>query len=147
MLRSAKRQDMSALCGKLFYWTTCYIAPMIACYVIPIKLALVSGKNIISGEDTARRCSVPGDVIEHTRYNGNLKGWRAAVTLHKVFPRTRIVDGSQCCRICGERYPETKVWQKFKLYNMCECITFDDNFDPRKYEMWGFGVYSIGSCE
>ena len=111
-----------------------------------ITYNLVSGKNIISGENTARRCSVPGDIIANRRYNGNLKGWKEAVTKHNVIPKTRIVDGSQCCRICGERYPGTKVWQKFKLYNMCECITFDDHFDPRKYER-KHGAYSIGSCE
>ena len=114
--------------------------------LFPIKLALVWGKNIISGENTARRCSVPGDVTASRRYDWHHKDWKAAVTKHNVIPRTRIVDGSQCCRICEERYPGTKVWQKFKLYNMCECITFDDNFDPRKYETH-HGAYSIGSCE
>ena len=89
---------------------------------------------------------MPGDVIAGRRFRWEHKDWKKAVTKHNVFPRPRIVDGSECCRICGEHYPETKVWQKFKLYNMCECITYDDNFDPRKYETH-HGAYSIGSCE
>ena len=89
---------------------------------------------------------MPGDVIASRRYDWHHKDWKAAVTKHNVWARTRIVDGSECCHICGEIYPETKVWQKYKLYNICECLTYDDDFDPSEYEK-NHGQYSIGSCE
>ena len=88
---------------------------------------------------------ITGAVIAKRRYTWEDRSWKAAVRTHNIVDRTRIVDGSQCCRLCREKYPETKVWQKYKLYSMCSCMTFDDNFDPTKYEK-KHGAYSIGSC-
>ena len=85
-------------------------------------------------------------MVAHRRYKKD-SAWKAAVTQHDIVDRTNsIVDGSQCCQVCKEKYPETRVWQKFKYYSICECITFDDDFDPRKHEL-NHGAYSIGSCE
>ena len=53
-----------------------------------------------------------------TRYVKD-ENWRKAVKTRFIFDRQtdlQIVDGSKCCRICKEKYPDTKVWQKFKLY-------------------------------
>ena len=86
-----------------------------------------------------------GAVVAHTRYNWGASGWKAAVTDRKVWDK-RIVDGSECCQVCRENFPETKTWQKFKNYNRCSCLSFDDHFDPSKYER-SHGSYSIGSCE
>ena len=90
---------------------------------------------------------ITGGVIAKKRYKWEHRDWKAAVTSHTIRDRSgKIVDGSQCCQICREKYPETKVWQKYKLYSECKCSTFDDNFDPSKYEK-KHGAYSIGSCE
>ena len=86
------------------------------------------------------------EVVVGRRYHWGHKDWKAAVTKYRVIPEPKIEDGSQCCRLCREKHPETKVWQKYKLYNICECFTYDDDFDPSEYEK-GHGQYSIGSCE
>ena len=53
-----------------------------------------------------------------TRYVKD-ENWRKAVKTRFIFDRQtdlQIADGSKCCRICKTKYPDTKVWQKFKLY-------------------------------
>ena len=88
-----------------------------------------------------------GAVKAHTRYDWHDRSWQAAVIPHNIVDRSRIVDGSMCCEICKEKYPETKVWQKFTHYKMCTCYSFKDyKFDPSKYEK-KHGAYSIGSCK
>ena len=82
--------------------------------------------------------------------------WKAAATKHNILDKTRIVDGSQCCQICREKYPETSAWQKNKHYKMCECISFNtglkgigrfiNKVDPTKYERID-DDYSIGYCK
>ena len=58
-----------------------------------------------------------------------------------------IVDGMKCCRICRERFPETKAWQKFIHYTNCECFSYPDNFDPLDQGLSrSHGAYSIGIC-
>ena len=84
-----------------------------------------------------------------TRYVKD-ENWRKAVKTRFIFDRQtdlQIVDGSKCCRICKQKYPDTKVWQKFTHYKMCTCYSFKDyKFDPSKYEK-KHGAYSIGSCK
>ena len=87
----------------------------------------------------------PGDVISSRRYQMGAD-WRAAAKKHNIVPTPKLVDGSRCCKICQEKFPETKVWQKYNKYNICECITYDDDdFDPRKFERT-HGGYNIGTC-
>ena len=86
-----------------------------------------------------------GAVITKTRYDFMNKDWKAAVRREKIRSK-KIVDGSECCQLCREKFPETKVWQKFKFYSTCDCFIFDDDFDPTKYEK-KHGAYSIGSCK
>ena len=89
---------------------------------------------------------ITGTLVDNSRYKKD-ESWKAAVTTDKIVDKTnKIVDGSQCCHLCREKYPETKVFQKFKRYSICECHTFDDDFDPSEHEL-KHGAYQIGSCE
>ena len=88
-------------------------------------------------------------VIAGRRYEWEHRDWKAAVTKHNIRDEDtpfKIGDGSQCCHICREKYPETKAWMKFNNYSICECMTFNNSFDPSKY-VTVHGAYSIGSCE
>jgi len=112
----------------------------------PVKVLAASGRiaNLPAVMKNVK-IELAGAVVAHTRYNWGASGWKAAVTDRKVWDK-RIVDGSECCQVCREKFPETKTWQKFKNYNRCSCLSFDDHFDPSKYER-SHGSYSIGSCE
>jgi len=91
------------------------------------------------------RIDLPGEVISKRRYGFMNQDWKAAVVQHNV-RSNKIVDGSECCHRCKREFPETKAWQKFKLYNMCECFSYDDDFDPSDYTK-KHGAYSIGTCK
>ena len=87
-----------------------------------------------------------GEVINGKKYSFmNVDQAIESVVQHDV-RADKIFDASECCRRCGEEFPEAKVWQKSKLDNVCECFSFDDDFDPSNY-IENHREYSIGSCE
>ena len=89
---------------------------------------------------------ITGAVVEKKRYNKKDDAWKAAVTTHKTTMREKNMHGSECCRLCQEKQPETKAWEKFVDYKYCHCFSFDDAFDPSEYEKEN-KFYSIGTCE
>jgi len=110
----------------------------------PVKV-LASGDKLLPLPAEMRNLTIElADVVEQRRYNWGASEWKAAVTEHKVNGK-KIGDGSECCQVCQEKHPETKAWMKYEKYKTCSCLTFDDNFDPSKYEKT-HGAYSIGSC-
>ena len=74
--------------------------------------------------------------------------WQANVVERGNIGDDSIVDGTECCRMCRERYPDTKAWEKFINYKECKCFHYPDHFSPvNGYFSSDHGAYTIGICE